>query len=56
MKTSSRQLKSGMQNYQHKTDPLTPDSRQMQTPPDPTIGVIIASFAFLATKVATVKT
>jgi hypothetical protein len=42
VRTSSRRLK--------------PDSRQRQTPPDPTIGANIPSFAFLATEVANVKT
>jgi hypothetical protein len=56
-KTSSRRLKpDSCQTRQHKTDRLTPDSRQTQTPPDPTIGSTIASFAFLPTRVATVGT
>jgi hypothetical protein len=39
MKTSSRRLKpDSCQTHQHKTDRLTPDSRQTQTPPDPTTG------------------
>jgi hypothetical protein len=57
VKTSSRRLKpDSCQTHQHKTDRLTPDSRQTQTPPDPTIGATIASFAFLAATVATVRT
>jgi hypothetical protein len=56
MKTSSRRLKPNFsQTHQHKTERLTPDSRQTQTPPDPTIGSTTASFAFLATEVATVR-
>jgi hypothetical protein len=52
MNTSSRRLKTdSCQTHQHKTDRLTPDSRQTQTPPDPTI----ASSAFLLTRVATVR-
>jgi hypothetical protein len=35
---------------------LTPDSCQKQTPPDRTIGTTLALFAFLATRVATVRT
>jgi hypothetical protein len=57
VKTSSRGLKpDSCQTYQRKSDRLTPDSRQMQTPRDPAIGATIASFAFLATRVATVTT
>jgi hypothetical protein len=41
---------------QHKTDRLTPDFHQTQTPPDPIIDVNTASFAFLAVRVATVRT
>jgi hypothetical protein len=53
VKTSSRRQKAdSCQTHQHKTDRLSPDSSQTQTPPDPTI----ASFAFLATRVATVRT
>jgi hypothetical protein len=57
MKTSSRRLKpDSCQTHQHKTDRLTPGSRQTQTPPDSTVGATIALFAFLATGVATVRT
>lgn len=35
---------------------LTSDSRQTQTPSDPTIGAILASFAFLTARVANVRT
>jgi hypothetical protein len=43
VKTSSRRLKpDSCQTHQHKTDRLTPDSRQTQTPPDSTIGSTIA--------------
>jgi hypothetical protein len=35
--------------HQHKIDRLTPDSRQTQTPPHPTIEATISSFEFLAT-------
>jgi hypothetical protein len=34
----------------------TEESRQTQTSPDPTIGATLASFAFLAMRVANVKT
>jgi hypothetical protein len=44
------------QTQQHQTDRLTSDSRQKQTPPDPTTGVTKDSFDFLATRVATVGT
>jgi hypothetical protein len=57
VKTSSRRLKpDSCQTHQHKTEHLIPDSRQTQSPPDPTIGATIESFAFLATRVATVRT
>jgi hypothetical protein len=57
VKTSSRRLKpDACQTHQHKTDRLTPDSRQTQTPPGPTIGAIVALFVFLAARVATVRT
>jgi hypothetical protein len=57
VKTSSRLLKpDSCQTHQHKTDRLTPDSRQTHTPPDPIAGVTIVSFAFLVTRVATVRT
>jgi hypothetical protein len=53
MKTNSRRLKPGScQTHQHKTDLLTPDFHQTQTPADPTIAV----FVFLATRVPIVKT
>jgi hypothetical protein len=53
LKTSSRRLEpDSSQTHQPKTDRLTPDSRQTQIPPDPTI----ASFVYLATRVATVRT
>jgi hypothetical protein len=54
MKISSPRLKTG--SYQHKTDRLTPDSSQKQTSSDPTAGATMAQFAFLATRVATVRT
>jgi hypothetical protein len=57
MKTSSRQAKSdSCQTQRHKTDRLTPDSSQAQTPPDHIIGTTIALFAFLATRVTTART
>jgi hypothetical protein len=57
VKTFSQWLKPDpCQTHQHKTDHTTPDSCQTQTPPDPTIGTTIASFAFLATRLATVRT
>jgi hypothetical protein len=47
VKTYSRRPKpDSCQTHQHKTDRLTPDSRQTQSPPDP-----ITSFAFLATDI-----
>jgi hypothetical protein len=50
VKTSSRLPKPvSCQTHQHKTDRLIPDSRQTQTPSDPTIGATIASFTFLHT-------
>jgi hypothetical protein len=57
MKTSSRLLKPGScQTHQHKTDRLNPDSSQMKTPPYPITAITLASFAFLATTVVTVRT
>jgi hypothetical protein len=57
VKTFSVQVKPySCQMHQHKTDRLFPNSRQTQTPPDPTTGAIIASFVFLASSVATVRT
>jgi hypothetical protein len=54
MKTSSTRLKpDSCHKHQHKTDRLTPETRQMQIPPNPTIGSTIASFEFLDTRVAT---
>jgi hypothetical protein len=38
-------------NAPPQTNRLTPHSRQTPTPPDPAIGAIIASFAFLAVRV-----
>jgi hypothetical protein len=38
------------------TDRLTPDSRQIQTLSDSTTGATISSCAFLAIRVATVRT
>jgi hypothetical protein len=50
MKTTSQRLKpDSCEMHQHKTNRLIPDSRQTQNSLDP----IIASFVFLATKVAT---
>jgi hypothetical protein len=43
------------QTHQHRTDHLTPNSGQMQTLPDPTMGSTTACFAFSATRVATVR-
>jgi DsbC/DsbD-like thiol-disulfide interchange protein len=43
-------------NAPTKADRLTPDSRQTQTTPAPTIGATIAWFASLASRVATVRT
>jgi hypothetical protein len=43
------------QTQRHKTDRLTPDSHQTQTPPDLTTGATAASFSFLATRIATVR-
>jgi hypothetical protein len=37
------------------TQKQTPDFCQTQTLPDPTVGTAITSFAFLATRVATVR-
>jgi hypothetical protein len=57
METSSQRLKpDSYQTHQHKTDRLTADSRQTQTPPGPTISDTIASFVFLITTFATVRT
>jgi hypothetical protein len=41
--------------HQHKTDHLPPDSRQRQTPPDPTTGAPITTSALLATTVITIR-
>jgi hypothetical protein len=57
VKTSSQQLMSDFcQMHQHKTYCLTTYSRQTHPPPNPTIGTTISSFAFLATRVATIRT
>jgi hypothetical protein len=43
------------QMHQIITDRLTPESRQTHTPPYTTIGSTVASFAFLASRVASVR-
>jgi hypothetical protein len=45
VKTSSWQLKPDLcQTLEHKTDRLTPNSRQTQIPPDSTVGATIPLF------------
>jgi hypothetical protein len=57
VKTSSLRLKpDSCQTQKHKTDRLTPDSRQTQAPLYPTTGTTTATFAFIATRFATVIT
>jgi hypothetical protein len=57
MKTFSRQLKpDSCQTHQFKNDLLTPYSWQTRTPPYPTIGGTIASFALVATTSFTIRT
>jgi hypothetical protein len=57
MKTSSRRLKpDSSQTHQHKTDRLTPDSHQKQTPPASTVVANTASFELFVSRVATVRT
>jgi hypothetical protein len=56
VKTSSRRLKpDSCQTHQHKTDRLTPDFRQTQTPPDTTVGATFPSCTFFATRVAIIR-
>jgi hypothetical protein len=57
VKTSSWWLKpDSCQMNQHRTHRLTADSCQMYTSWDPTVGTATASFAFLATRITTIRT
>jgi hypothetical protein len=53
--TSRRLQPDSCQTHRHKTDSLSTDSRQAQTPPDTTTGSVITSLAFLATRVAAIR-